>query len=76
MTQSRRGSLIEATVNTAVGLVISLISTMLLLPLVGIESTMSQNAQLTVYFTAVSIARSYLLRRYFNARLHTALETL
>ncbi len=76
MTQTRRGSLIEATVSTAVGLVISLIATMKLLPLVGIESTMSQNVQLTVYFTAVSIARSYLLRRYFNARLHKALETI
>ena len=76
MSQSRLGSLLEAGVNTLVGLVISLISTAILLPLVGIESTMSQNIQLTVYFTAVSIARSYLLRRYFNARLHRALERL
>lgn len=76
MSQSRLGSLLEAGVNTLVGLAISLISTVILLPLVGIESTMSQNIQLTVYFTAVSIARSYLLRRYFNARLHRALERL
>ena len=76
MSQARLGSFVEALINTLVGLVISLISTIILLPLVGIHSTMSQNVQLTVYFTAVSIARSYLLRRYFNARLHKALETL
>lgn len=76
MSQTRLGSFVEALINTLVGLVISLISTIILLPLVGIHSTMSQNVQLTVYFTAVSIARSYLLRRYFNARLHKALETL
>lgn len=76
MSQSRLGSLLEAGVNTLVGLVISLISTVILLPLVGIESTMGQNIQLTVYFTVVSIARSYLLRRYFNARLHRAMERL
>lgn len=76
MSQTRLGSFVEALINTLVGLVISLISTIILLPLVGIHSTMSQNVQLTVYFTAVSIARSYLLRRYFNARLHKALEIL
>lgn len=76
MSQTRLGSFVEALINTLVGLVISLISTIILLPLVGIHSTMSQNVQLTVYFTAVSIARSYALRRWFNARLHKALETL
>jgi O-antigen/teichoic acid export membrane protein len=76
MTQSRLGSFLEALVNTLIGLVVSLVSTIILMPLVGIHSTMAQNVQLTVYFTAVSIARSYLLRRYFNKRLHRALENV
>jgi hypothetical protein len=76
MSQTRLGSFLEALINTLIGLVVSLTSTVILMPLVGIHSTMSQNVQLTVYFTAISIARSYLLRRYFNARLHRALETV
>jgi hypothetical protein len=76
VSQTRLGSFLEALVNTFIGLVVSLVSTIILMPLVGIESTMSQNVQLTVYFTFVSIARSYLLRRYFNARLKRALENV
>lgn len=76
MSQTRLGSFLEALVNTLVGLVVSLVSTIFIMPIVGVHTTMGQNLELTMYFTLVSIARSYLLRRYFNARLHAALEHL
>ena len=34
----------------------------------GIESSTSKNLIITLYFTLISIARSYILRRYFNKK--------
>ena len=39
---------------------------LLAFPLVGIEASLQQNLLLGAIFTAVSLARSYLLRRLFN----------
>lgn len=66
MSQSKQQSFIEACTNTAVGFGISLLSIFLILPLLGIESTPSKNVVITLYFTVISIARSYVLRRLFN----------
>lgn len=64
--QSKRQSLIEAATNTAVGFMISLAATFVIFPLVGVASTGGKNVLITLFFTAVSIARSYALRRFFN----------
>ena len=64
--QTKRQSLNEAFINVAVGFGVSLLSTIILFPLMDIESTTSKNIQVTFYFTAISIIRSYALRRYFN----------
>lgn len=68
MSQTKKQSFYEALVNVAVGYVISLISLSIILPLMGIETTASKNVQITLYFTAISIVRSYALRRYFNKK--------
>lgn len=68
MSQSKRQSFIEACTNTAVGFGISLLSIFIILPLLGVESTPSKNVVITLYFTVISIARSYVLRRFFNKR--------
>lgn len=65
--QSKKNSLIEAVTNTAIGFVISLLSTFLIFPIVGIESTSSKNVIITIFFTLISILRSYFLRRLFNS---------
>lgn len=70
MEQSRLSSLIEATVNTAIGFVIALVSQFALFPLVGIHVSMAVQLELVTYFTIISVIRSYVLRRWFNARLH------
>ncbi len=67
--QTKRQSLVESLINVAVGFGISLISTMVLFPLMDIESTTAKNLQITFYFTLISIARSYVLRRYFNRKI-------
>jgi hypothetical protein len=72
MSQTRISSLIEAVINTAVGFVISLVLTAVVLPAYGHAVTLSQNLQITAIFTVASILRSYCLRRWFNARIHAA----
>lgn len=64
--QSKRHSVIESVTNIAVGYVINFIANMLILPLVGFNITVSQNLFIGVLYTGISIARLYLLRRFFN----------
>lgn len=64
--QTKKQSLTEAITNTAVGFVVSLASIFLILPVFGIESTPLKNIGITAYFTVISIARGYVLRRVFN----------
>lgn len=66
MSQSKKNSLLEAVTNTAVGFMISLSATFIIFPLVGIESSAGKNILITLFFTVISIARGYLLRRLFN----------
>ena len=69
MSQSKRESLIETTANTAIGYIIALASQLVVFPLVGIHISFSTNMEISAYFTAVSVARGYLIRRWFNARI-------
>jgi hypothetical protein len=64
--QSRIMSAIETATNIAVGLVVSFLAQMVILPLYDIHISMSENVQITIFFTAVSIVRGYALRRIFN----------
>jgi len=64
--QTKKQSLTEAFINVAVGFIISLISTIIIFPLMDIASTPSKNLLITLFFTVISVLRSYGLRRYFN----------
>ena len=64
--QTKKQSLTESLTNTAIGYVISLLSLFVILPILGIESSTSKNIVITLYFTIISIVRSYVLRRFFN----------
>lgn len=72
MNQTRLGSLIEAVINVAIGFVVSVALTAIVLPAYGHAVTFSHNLQITTIFTVASILRSYALRRWFNARIHRA----
>lgn len=72
MSQTRLSSLAEAVIGTAIGFVVSLALTAVVLPAYGHQFSFSQNLQITSIFTVASIARSYVLRRWFNARIHRA----
>lgn len=72
--QTKLQSLIEAITNTAIGFIISLMATFAILPLLGIESTPLKNLKLTIFFTVISILRSYIIRRWFNKTKVTRVE--
>ena len=68
MKQTRLMSLVETLTNILVGFAVSLISQLWIFAAYGIHLALSDNLMITVWFTVVSIARSYALRRYFNSR--------
>ena len=72
MNQTRLGSLIEAWINVAIGFAINFCANLLILPLIGFHISISQNLFIGVLYTLISVARSYVIRRWFNARLHAA----
>lgn len=77
MEQSRLGSLIEAAMNIAIGFFVALLSQIVVFPLVGIHGVpLVTNLEIGAYFTAISLVRSYVIRRWFNARLHSAASKL
>ena len=76
MTQTRLGSLIEACANVLIGFGINFAANMSILPLFGWHVTVTQNLALGAIYTGISIARSYAVRRWFNARIAKAAARL
>lgn len=67
MKQSRRMSLLESIVNVLVGYGVAVVTQILIFPVFGLHATLQQNLQMGAVFTLVSIARSFTLRRVFEA---------
>lgn len=67
MTQSRAMSLFEAMANVVVGYGVAVVTQIVVFPLFGLHPTLVQNLRIGVLFTVVSIARSFALRRLFEA---------
>lgn len=68
MSQPRKWSFAESVVNVVVGLIVAMIAQFTLWPLYGIHVEIRTNFWLSVWFTAISLIRSYCLRRFFNRR--------
>ena len=67
MRQSRLMSLVEAVTNVVVGLLVAVATQVVVFPIFGLQTSLGQNVKLALVFTGVSIARSYVLRRLFQA---------
>lgn len=76
MKQSRRMSLVEAATNVVVGYAIAVLTQLLVFPIFGLQASLSDNLAIGLAFTAVSIGRSYVLRRVFEALLVSGAETM
>ena len=72
MNQTKIGSLIEVCINTLIGFFVSFLTWPIAAELTGIDYTHGQHWSVTAIFTVVSVARGYVVRRWFNARLHNA----
>ncbi len=64
--QTRTQSLIEATANTLLTIVIGVITQIIVFPWFGLNATIVQNLWIVLIFTAISFVRSFLVRRFFN----------
>lgn len=65
--QSKLGSFMEAGANIVVGFSINWTANMLILPLFGFDALTARVAfNIGLAFTAISLVRSYVLRRVFN----------
>jgi len=68
MNQSRIASIVEAGTNVAIGYIIALLSQFIVFPLYAIHVPLQTNVAIGLWFTAVSLVRSYVVRRWFNKR--------
>ena len=67
MRQSKRMSLLESLTNVAIGYGVAVATQIAVFPLFGLEVSLSDNLAIGGLFTLVSIARSYAVRRLFEA---------
>jgi len=66
--QTRTQSLIESTTNIIIGYLVAVASQIAIFPLFDIHVDVHSNLLIGLWFTAISLARSYLLRRWFTSR--------
>ena len=66
--QSKRQSLIETLTSVFVGWLIGVILNMLVLPLFDYDVSLTDGVLISIIFTAVSVVRSYVVRRIFNSK--------
>lgn len=66
MKQSKKHSALESVTNVVIGLITSIVTQMILYPILGIPVSFSQNLIITAVFFVISFVRGYVIRRFFN----------
>ena len=67
MSQTRAMSAAESVANVAIGYGVAVASQIVILPLFGVHLPLADNLLIGLWFTVISLARSYIVRRAFNA---------
>lgn len=70
MSQSKTQSLVEVVINVVVGYVIATFTQIIIFPMFGIYVGLGDQMLISLIFTIISIIRGYVIRRWFNARIH------
>lgn len=70
MSQTKLSSFIEALMNVAIGFSINYIANLLIFPLFDMHISLIDNLWMGMIYTIISIVRSYVIRRWFNAKIH------
>jgi F0F1-type ATP synthase assembly protein I len=65
--QSRLQSLSETLLSVLIGYLVALVSQLMIFPWFAIQVTFRDNLLIGLYFTLISILRSYAVRRLFNS---------
>lgn len=76
MQQTRLGSLIESLMNITIGYGVALLSQIVIFPMFGIHVSLTTNLWIGAWFTLISLLRSYVIRRWFDERLHRAAQVI
>ncbi len=66
--QSRLASFIEALTNVGIGMVVSFFGQIVVSHWYNLPLNFAQNMQIVLFFTVLSVARSYCIRRWYNRR--------
>ena len=66
--QSKKDSIIESLTSTTIGWLMGVILNMLVLPLFDYDVSLTDGVLISIIFTAVSVIRSYVIRRWFNSK--------
>ncbi len=66
--QSKWHSVVESLTNVAIGYGVALASQLLIFPFYDIDISLQDNIAIGVWFTLISLVRSYVIRRYFTKR--------
>ena len=64
--QTKLMSFVEAITNVFIGYTIATAATYVILPMHGYDVTTQKALSISLAFTGISLARSYILRRFFN----------
>lgn len=67
MSQTRTKSIFETLANTVIGFIISLVSQLIIFHMFDIHLPLDTNIWISLWFTAISLIRGYLVRRWFNS---------
>lgn len=70
MQQTKLESLVETCINTLIGFALSYIAWPIAAWLFTIPYSPGSHFGVVMFFTVISVARGYVVRRWFNARLH------
>jgi hypothetical protein len=70
MRQTRLGSLIEVSINIFIGYWINFAANLVILPMFGLNVSIADNFLIGFIYTFISVARSYVVRRWFEKKIH------
>lgn len=74
--QSKLSSFIESMANVLIGYFVALIVQLVVYPFYGATFSLRQNVEIGLIFMVVAIVRSYVIRRWFNAKIHAAAQRM
>ena len=66
--QSKKQSLIESLTSTTIGIIIGIVLNLTILPVFGYPVSVVDSLWISLIFTAISVVRSYAVRRIFNSK--------